>query len=114
MQFSDPKVDFFTKSYLILFLIPYIGVNIWTRLFYFLGKDLWEIRGEGAFVYSLWAVLTGYFLHFFLLLVSTIFLLVSNRRLMSGSFLSKKTRFGLFSLAFLLYLVTMYFLSLFM
>lgn len=111
---TNPKIDFLLKNYFLLTIIPWIGMSLWVNVFYILGRSLWERRGEGAFVYSIWAVFSGYFLYLLLLGLVIFLILLTNRRWMSGDKLTKKTRFGLFGLAFIFYLVTMWIVSILM
>lgn len=104
---GKPNYDFLLKSYLIITVIPLFFSILTLYGIFFLGstKDLW--KNEGALAFYLWAVPLTIIVHIFSFLVSIIFILFLNRRFMSGSKLTKKTRFGLFGLAFLFYLVTM-------
>ncbi len=107
--------DFFIKSYLSVLLIPFASLVIWLSIFYFSGKSIWSnTAGEGGFAFAIYGTLSGFFIYLFSFLVSIIFILVSNKKLMSGSKISKKSRIGLFGLAFLFYLLTMWGVSLFM
>jgi hypothetical protein len=104
---SNPQVDFFVKSYLLVLIIPFIGMSVWLRLFYLLFKSWWESPWEGAFAYALWGTITGYYAYFLFLFLTVLLVLFFNKKLMSGKLINKRTKFGLFLLSILFYIFTL-------
>ncbi|PIR43366.1 hypothetical protein COV24_02880 [candidate division WWE3 bacterium CG10_big_fil_rev_8_21_14_0_10_32_10] len=110
LQFKNPTVDFFTKSYLLLFFIPFLLQLIFILCLYLWGNqyDLWEY--EGVLALGIWGTVFGLLGNLVGYLAVIIFILLLQGKIMSGSKLPLSTKYYLFFLALFLHLMTMYFL----
>ena len=108
LSFKNSKLDFFLKSFLSTLFFPIIGMRIVAILFYMLGKDYWEYRGEGSYAYAFIGVYVVFISYFFFLIITWILILTLNKKLMSGDKLNAKTKLGLFLLSIVFYITTLF------
>lgn len=108
---KDPSLDFFLKTYFLFLTIPIILSDIFAYSLLFVSQDLLV---NGSFSLLLFAGvlgLVGYVLGY---LVVVVVVALFNKKLMSGGRVKKFNKFPrltLFLLAFIFYLITMFFVN---
>lgn len=108
----SPKIDFFLKSYFSIVLIPLIGVYVSLQGLYLSGKDYWRGGvGDGPLVFFIYGFYTSLVSYSIFIILSFLFILFFNNKLMSGRKINKKTKFGLFMLSLVFYVLTLLIIS---
>ena len=112
-MFPNPQVDFFIKSYLLNLVMPFILVYVAINIFYLSNRDRWKLgsAGEGPLVFFIWGFYLLIFVYFVSLFLVDLFILFFNNKLMSGKKINKKTKFVLFLLSILFYILTLILIS---
>ena len=113
--FKNSQIDFFIKSYLFLLLIPFILVYLAINILYFSNSSSWKWGGpgEGPLVFFIWGFYLSIFIYFLSFFVVILFILFFNNKLMSGTKINKKTKFALFLLSIVFYVITLFVVSFF-
>lgn len=111
LSFSNPRVDFFVKSYISFLLIPFLSAFTFIFTLSRLGNiwGLWD--REGVLGLYIWGSIGGLIFYFLGIIFAILFIVLFNKKLMSGSRAPKFNRFPrftLFALSFLAYVVTTY------
>jgi len=117
LSFSNPKLDFFVKSYIAFILIPFLSAFTFIFALSRIGNiwGLWE--REGILGLYIWGSIGGIIFYFLGILLAVILIAIFNKKFMSGDRVPKFNRFPrltLFVLSFLAYILTSYIIGLFL